>query len=396
MENINVSINKKAFIDNLNYVKHIAPNSLCCLVVKGDAYGHGLHALIDDIIEENVDYLGVCDNAEINIIKSHGFQGRIFRMRTALQQEYEHTLINNYDIEENVSTFNNALLLSRLAYKYDTVIKIHLNIDIGIGRTGLDPEDIETIFNIIDLPYLDIVGVMGHFPVACNSSPDVIYNQACILFKCYAKFKGKLKHGPLLHIANSTITLRFPDLHLDMVRLGSICYGYNIKNLTTLKPILNVSSQITDIRAIQSGKSIGYNSTFTTIRPSYIAEIPVGISNGLFRELSNKGFVLIEDQYCPIVGMISLNMMNVDITDILIGDRKIKLEDFDKTVVIIGTFNDNTISVSDIASIVETIETQIVMNITRYNRIIVYNDENEIPLTPSNIIKSTLALFENI
>lgn len=353
---ISVTVSRTRFADNIKIIKeHIAPAKLS-VVMKADAYGHGLASLVETAIAAGVDSIGVCTNPEAHIVRAASKEIPLIRLRMALPEELDESLAE-LDMEEQVGTVEAAEYLNLAGVRRGKPVRVHLKLDTGMGRGGFDFGELVSMRRVIALPGLRIVGVMTHLANADDKS--LVYSLAQIqAFDHFAEvLKPELPDDVIFHTHNSAATVRLPNLKRDMVRTGAACYGVrtsrNFDNLPGLKPVMSVKSRIAQIRDLPVGTKIGYGSLFVTQRPSRIATIPVGFGEGYPRALFNKGIVLIGGQRCPVVGRVSLNVTAIDVTDLPEAPK------WGDEVVLIGDQGDETVTFEEMADLFDSVHTEI-------------------------------------
>jgi alanine racemase len=165
---------------------------------------------------------------------------------------------------------------------------------------------------------------------------------------------------PLVHAANSAAIVRYPHAHFSLVRPGIMLYGYHTLPgavaAPTLTPVLTLTTTIAQVRALSRGESVSYNCSFRAARPSRIAVLPIGYADGYPRRLSNRGTVLVQGRRVPIVGLICMDMMMVDITDL-------PRANVGEEVVLIGRQGDEAITADELAQQAGTISYEILCGI---------------------------------
>lgn len=316
---IHVNVSPQIFAENIRHIRdRILPAQLC-VVMKANAYGHGLAALAPTAVEAGADYIGICTNPEAAIVRDLGLNVKLMRLRMGFPAEFEES-IDRLDIEEQVGTPEAAEYLSQAGVKRGKKIPVHLNIDTGMGRSGFLSAEKESLKRICHLPGLDIVGIMTHFATADGQDLAFTQQQLHEFYALRYALADDLPETVLTHTHNSAATVRLDGKRNNLVRVGAACYGVrtsqDFENPPELKPVMSVKTKVAQVREIPAGRTIGYGSLFTTARPSRIASLPVGFGEGYPRSLFNKGIVLIRGYRCPVVGRVSLNITTVDVTDV--------------------------------------------------------------------------------
>lgn len=353
---IEVTVSRQTFADNISHIKNKVNPSQLCVVMKANAYGHGLQALATTAVEAGADYLGICTNPEAKIIRDLGLDVKIMRLRMGLPEEFTDSL-TNLAVEEQVGTSEAANYLSGEGLRTDKPIPVHLNIDTGMGRSGFFCEQIEEIKRVCGLPGLKIVGIMTHFATADGENLDFTCKQQEDFYYVREALQDYLPPDVLTHTHNSAATMRITEKCHSLVRVGAACYGVrtsqNFLNLPEIKPVMAVKTKVAQVRRIPAGRTIGYGSLFTTQRDSIIASLPVGFGEGYPRSLFNKGIVLINGCRCPVVGRVSLNIVTVDITDL---SQEVKWGD---EVVLVGCQGEEEITFEELADKFDSVHTEI-------------------------------------
>lgn len=304
-----------------------------CAVLKADAYGAGIGNVAPVLIRGGVDIAAIASTAEAAALRRAGYRGRLLRIRTASPQEAAAAL--GLAVEELAGAPEVAHRLSALACGAGVEIPVHLAINAGgMSRDGLEiaaPGGNEQARAMLGLPGLRVAGIMTHFP---EDAPDAV--RACLdTFRREADWliaAGGLRRGDiLLHAANSMAALSLPETRLDMVRCGAALYGC-VGAEPCFSPVMRLCSAIASIMAFPAGNTVGYDRTVRLARPSRLANIPLGYSNGYRRSFSEGGHVLVRGLRAPVMGKVSMNSVMVDVTDIpgaCAGDRVVFFGDQD-------------------------------------------------------------------
>ncbi|KEI78606.1 alanine racemase [Clostridium botulinum] len=341
-------------LDNLSYNMRNIKNKVNCkeifAVVKANGYGHGSLDIASTLLENGATRLSVACLSEAIELREGGITCPINILGITPPTLFEDII--DYNIEPVVFSYDYANQLSKAASLKNRIVKTHIAVDTGMGRLGFDPtvESLEEIKRIQDLSNIKIEGLCSHF--SSSDEKDKSYSE--YQFKIFQNFRKKLIEMnmkiPIYHMSNSAAIIDLPSTYLDAVRAGIILYGYypsmevNKENLH-IKQVMTLKANIVYIKTIDSGKYVGYNRKFKTKRKSKIAILPLGYGDGYTRFLSNRGKVIINGQYAPIVGNICMDQCMIDVTDI----KEVKVGD---EVIIIGKDNINNLryDAEDIAS----------------------------------------------
>jgi alanine racemase len=361
---VEVLVSREKFFNNIQFMRRLVAPAKICVVMKSNAYGHGLEALAPVAVEAGADMIGICTNPEAETIRRLGLAVPLLRLRMALEVEMEES-VRELEIEEQVGSMEAAKFLSAAGVRRGRPAAVHLDIDTGMGRSGFFPEQIEMVREVMKLPGLRIAGVMTHFPTADAS--DLARTTAQI--ERMERFVSELQlpDDVIVHTHNSAATVRLTSQRRGMVRVGSVCYGVRtsreFENPAQLKPVMSFKTWVAQVRDVPKGRTVGYGGLFTTARDSKIASLPVGFGEGYPRALFNKGIVLIHGKRCPVIGRVSLNVLTIDVTDLAeparVGDE----------VVLIGRQGDEKITFEEMADKFASVHTEIHLMAGGFNSI---------------------------
>ncbi len=349
--------------NNMREIRRISKSKEVIAVVKGNAYGHGAIDIAPILLKNGASSLAVAVLSEALELRKAKIDCPIMILGYTSPSLGDILIDNN--IEQTIYSYKDAYELSKLARIKNKTLNIHIALDTGMGRLGFLPKDdsIEEICKINQLPNINIKAIFSHFSDADESDKEYTLFQ----IKRFKWFIDKLKERnieiPLKHVANSASIIDLEDIHLDGVRPGIIIYGYYpshyvLEEKLKLEPVMSLKTNIVHIKTLPKGEYIGYGRTFITKRESVIATLPVGYGDGYNRLLSNKGKVIINNQFAPIVGRICMDQCMVDVTDI----KDAKIGD---PVTIMGSSNDLSYTAEDIAKEIGTISYEVVCNISK-------------------------------
>jgi Alr-MurF fusion protein len=234
------------------------------------------------------------------------------------------------------------------------VLDVHLKVDTGMHRVGVPPRTaLELAKRIWASGVMRLTGVCTHFASAEDPASDDFTRQQIATFdQVIGELKANGFDNLKIHAANTAGAMRFPQAHYNMVRIGLGLYGIYpseaAKQVMDLELAIGVTSRITSIQEFDPGDTLGYNRTFTAKRKTKVGIVPFGYDDGLPWQLSGKGQVLVEGRIAPIVGRISMDQMQIDLTDI--PDVSIGAE-----VLLYGTHNGHTLRPEQVSQMAGTI-----------------------------------------
>lgn len=315
-------------------------------VIKADAYGHGAVELAR-FLENKCDFFGVACIEEAVKLKKTGIKTPILILGYVAPAFYD--LVVKYDIRIPVFSYDTAKALSDEAVKQGKTVPFHFCIDTGMSRIGfqVNEESADVCKEICALPNIEAEGLFSHFATADESD----LTKALAQREKYKKFVEMLESRgiqiPIKHLNNSAGIMNF-DEYFDMCRMGIILYGLYPseevdKSLLDIKPAMSWLTHISHIKTLEAGREVSYGGTFKTTEPSVIATIPVGYADGYPRCLSNKGKVIINGQYAPIVGRVCMDQFMVDVTDV-------DGAELDSIVTLVGKDGDAELSMEEVSN----------------------------------------------
>lgn len=342
----------------LQFRQHVKQPTKIMAVVKADGYGHGAVEIAKTTIQMGADYLAVALLDEAITLREAGITDPILvlgytpsrSVKEAITQSITLTVFDHEILDE-------VILQSSILQKKAS---IHLKVDTGMSRIGVTTNEDALLLatKAIAAEYVHLEGIFTHFSNA--DSEDSSYTEGQ-----YEKFQAVLAfleenhiHIPLRHCCNSAATMKFPKMHLDMVRVGVALYGLypdsTLKKLPfQLKQAMSFKSRIAAIKKVAPSQPISYGCTWKPSSEAMIATLPLGYADGLSRLLSSRGKVLVHGQKANIAGRVCMDQSMIDITDIpgcTVGDE----------VVIFGENHSSFQSVDEIAEIMGTINYEVV------------------------------------
>jgi len=348
---------------NLAEVRRGIGDCRLLLAIKADAYGHGLREVAAEV-GGNVDAFGVAGVEEGVSCRLAGVGDKPILVLSPIPYA-EIPLLFEHRLTPTITEPEFARLLSAEADARRAVLPVHIEIDTGMGRTGIGL-DVAADFaqSVAGLAGLKLEGVFTHFPAADS---DIQFSE--VQMQSYSDLVAELERrglrGFLRHAANTAGCLNLTSSRLDMVRPGLMVYGilpvsYHFRHRATdmkLRPVMSLRSRIVNLRDIPAGRSVSYERTYFTTRGSRIAVVSVGYGDGYPHSLTNKGQAIVLGRRVPVVGSVCMDLTMLDVTDVPeagIGD----------TVTLLGSADGDTICANELALLAGTIAYEIVCRVS--------------------------------
>lgn len=358
-------------LDNLGYnfnkIKKIAASGLkIMVVVKADAYGHGLVPIAQKLQECGADYLGVASIDEGIKLRQAGIGLPILILGLILKKDA--APLFKYNLAVTICNEDFAKVLNKQACILRRPVTVHVKVDTGMGRIGVMQDDaLKIIRKIYKLKFINVEGVFTHFAFADTNKDFTIYQIG--LFNQLISELGKEKIAiPLFHAANSAGLINYPKGYFNMARPGLIIYGlcpFENRGIK-IKPLLSLKTKVIYAKKVPAGYGISYGHTYVTKKNTTIVTLPVGYGDGYPRNLSNIAPVLIKGRRFTISGRICMDQIMVDV-----GDLPVKAGD---EAVLIGAQNGFKITAEELAFLSGTIPYEIVCGLgSRIPRIYLEN-----------------------
>ncbi|RVY27640.1 alanine racemase [Helicobacter pylori] len=359
-----VEVNTASLRHNFSAVKSIVPKDAHIMaVVKANAYGAGAIKASEIFLQEGANYLGVAALDEALELRSHFPKTPILILGYSPNSNAS-MLIDN-DLSAMVFSLEQAEVFSQMALKAKKRLKVHLKIDTGMHRLGLEPnfKSIETIKKIRALKGLEIEGIFTHLSNADAKIKTHAKNQ----MKAFNAFLEQLLDQKIefqyRHAYNSAGILSLCNGNenrlLNLYRPGIMLYGFYPSNEmkescpTILKNVISLKARIVQIRSVKKGEFIGYGEHFYTNEETLVGVLALGYADGLMRALGNRIQVAINNQLAPLIGKVCMDQCFVKLNDIqakegdeviLFGDKSAKANDASEIAMLLNTIPYETIS----------------------------------------------------
>lgn len=353
-------IDLDAALKNAEALKNKNPDTEIAAVIKADGYGHGA-VPIANTIYDIVSAFAVATSGEAMNLRRHGIDKPIHILGYTHSDTFM-DMINN-DIRMTVFDYETAKEISDVAVRLGKQAMIHIALDTGMGRIGYrcTDKDVCEIINISSLPNITIEGIFTHFATADEKDKTFAYEQLGKYNDFVNRLEDKGLNIKIKHCANSAAIMEIPEANFTESRMGIALYGLYPseevdKSSVELKPVMSLKSHVIYVKTVPAGTRVSYGSTYITERETKIATIPVGYGDGYPRNLSNKGYVLINGHKVSIIGRVCMDQFMVDVTDI----KDVKRGD---EVILVGSDGSNSISVEELSELAGTFNYEFVCGI---------------------------------
>jgi len=300
-------------------------------IVKGNGYGHGGPEVAKALEKTGSDWFGVTCTDEGIAVRKAGVRKPILILTSFVPGE-EPRLVK-HDLTAVIHRCQQLPLLEHAAARSGKKrVPFHLKIDTGMNRLGIATSDVECFARQYGkCKHLQLTGIFSHFASSEVFTDTAVGQQTREQEqRFYAALEKLSRLGidpGLVHLANSAAIVTRPETWADMVRPGAILYGYHpgydpmekreeAEQQLPLRPVMSLRSRIISLRDVPTGAGVGYNATFVAKRPSRIGVLAAGYGDGIHRSLGNRGQVLLRGKLVPIVGIVSMDVTMIDVTDV--------------------------------------------------------------------------------
>ncbi len=339
-------------------------------VLKADAYGHGAPAVARTLERAGISALCVALLEEGLELRAAGITLPILVMggyygphQRGLEDALEAGLLPVLYHAEQIQA------LGRLARERGRgPVPFHLKVDTGMARLGASLGALDELLDAAEQAGTGaLTGLMSHLACADAADPAPTLQQLRAFDGVIRRSRARGLSAGVCHVANSAALLRFPASRLDAVRPGIALFGISPfesdeADPLDLRPVMRVRSEIVALRTLAQGDRVGYGHTWEAAGERRIATIPMGYADGLSRALSNRGFVVVRGKRAPIVGVVSMDLTTLDVTEVpgaALGDEVVVLGSQE------GPLGAASVTAGELASLLGTIPWEVVTSISR-------------------------------
>lgn len=358
-----VEISRQQLGDNFGATKEVVgPDVEVAPVVKADAYRHGAVEVSRVLEQRGAKWLAVSNTEEGVTLRDAGIVARILVMADFLTFTREAMLA--YNLTPVIHSLDDITELNRIASNRETRYKFHLKVDSGMGRLGVRPDPAAILEALKNAPHTELEGLMTHFASAGNYQSGQTERQIAVFDGVAAALAEAGVRPSFVHLS-STIPIAYgrKAAWRGMVRPGHAIYGYvspargsSVQKILQVQPALSWKATVLQIKDVPAGSFIGYGGMFRTSAATRIAILAAGYADGIPHRLSNRGRVIVNGRFAPILGAVSMDLTTIDVTqspEIRVGD----------SVTLLGREGDASIDAQEIARLAGTISYSVLCGI---------------------------------
>lgn len=356
-------INLDNLAHNMKEVRRVTnKNTKVTAVIKADGYGHGAVEIGQTLLDNGADRFAVATLSEAielrNTFKDTKIMVLGYTPDVLAKQIIENNIIQTiYDLDQ-------AIEFSKIAISLNTKMTVHIKIDTGMNRLGLQckEETVKAILEMNKLEGLIIEGIYTHFATADESDKTYTKEQVKKFINIVNNLQYKGLNIPIKHVSNSAAIIDLPEFNFDMVRAGIMLYGLYPSNSVNhkavdLKEVMCLKAKVSQVKELEQGSGVSYGLKHKCNKKTFAALLPIGYADGYTRMLSGKANVLVKNKKVPVIGNICMDQCILDVTGL-----DIKRDD---EVILFGGNNPNGITIDSVAEKLQTINYEIVCMVSK-------------------------------
>ncbi len=345
---VTAQVKLEAIQNNYNHIKSLVGDARVMAVVKADAYGHGACEIAQKLEKLGCSDFAVACLSEAQELRIAGIKGNILILGPT-----DAKLINEV-IEGNFIQTIDSLDYAKALAKRGRV-RVHIKVDTGMSRLGIYCHSesyispcADEISSIASLENISIEGIFTHFADSDGEGEQFTRWQYKMFTALLSELESRNINVGTRHCCNSAATIRYPEMHLDMVRAGIILYGLmpseNIKD-ENIRPAMRLSARVCAVHTLKAGDCVSYGCGYRAKCDTRVAVIAIGYADGFSRVYSGKELIRINGKSFATVGRICMDMCMVDIGldfECSVRDEAVifeSSEDIDKLASALGTIN---------------------------------------------------------
>lgn len=313
-------VDLSAIRDNIKAIRARAGANVRVMpAVKADGYGHGALAVSKACLEAGADVLCVACVEEAIQLRDAGITAPILILGCSTADAASE--IVRGDISATVCDVAFAKDLSDAALRQQKTVRIHVKVDTGMGRIGIQPDRaLDFVDEMKSLPGLELEGIFTHFPTSDETDRSFTLSQIEIMCKLRRALARYGAQAPMMHTANSGGILAFPEAYFDAVRPGIMIYGCypssEVERSIPIREAMTLKTRIVFLKESDAGTTISYGRTHALKQRSKVATLPIGYGDGYPRLLSNRGEAAVRGIRVPVIGRVCMDQIMIDVTDV--------------------------------------------------------------------------------
>ena len=304
-------------MENMRQIRKLVGDVRIVTVIKADGYGHGAPEIARYMLEAGADEIAVAVVTEAMQLRACGITAPITILSFTPLDFAEVAVREGFALA--CYSLSYAVELDKIAGSLGMKARLNIISDTGMGRLGfpVSPESADEVASIAKLENIEMYSLQSHFASA-DSGDKTYANFQLERFKAFMKsMEDKGVAFKYTAMSNSAGVIDIPEARFNCVRPGIMQYGYYPsdevnRTVIDVRPVMSVKSMVVLLKTVPAGTSIGYGSTFTAEKETKVATIPIGYADGYFRNLSNKGEVLIGGRRCRVLGRVCMDHIMVD------------------------------------------------------------------------------------
>lgn len=356
-------INLDNLAHNIREVRRVTrPESKVTAVIKADGYGHGAAVIGRTLLENGADRFAVATLSEAIQLRKSYPDTEILVLGYTPAELADRVIA--YSLIQTLYSLETAAAFSDIAQSRGTRVKIHIKLDTGMSRIGMQATEatVEEIVAISQLPGIELEGMYTHFAAADETDKTFTRQQETKYRWVVEELDKKGVTLPVKHVSNSAGIIDLPEYNWDMVRAGIMLYGLypsdevNLKGVD-LKEVMTLKARISHVKELEPGRGVSYGLKYVTAATEKIATLPIGYADGYTRMLTNKSQVLIQGKRVPVVGRICMDQCMINVTGLEVSPGD--------TVTLFGGDEPDKIWIDEVAAWLGTINYEIVCMIDK-------------------------------
>ena len=344
----------------------LAPGSQAMAVVKADGYGHGAAAAAKALRQAGAAWFGVSNLEEAVQLRRAGIDGDILILSFTPPEEAGR--LAEFAVTQTVLSRPYAEELDAAAQAAGVRVRVHLTVDTGMSRVGFlyhregDEAVLDDMAAACRLPHLTAEGIFTHFASADEEEDGGFTRRQFALFMdAVRRLEKRGVSFALRHCCNSAATLRYPEMHLDMVRPGIILYGLSpapwMEGMLPLDPVMELKTTVSMIKDLPADTPVSYGRIYTTGEARRVATVPIGYADGYPRVLSNRADMLLAGRRVRVVGRVCMDQCMLDVTGLDVRESMV--------ATVFGRDGEAFLPVEELADHMGTINYEVVCQISK-------------------------------